>query len=212
MTSQSVASTTLSPAHTGWAASASPAELLASADGGDQAAWHQLVERYGRVVWAVARSHGLSTADAADVSQMTWLRLFQSPGSVRDPNRLSGWLGTTARREALRVIARRQRELTSWDDAYADRPDPNLQDPDGTIIVAERDEALLAAFARLPAKHQQLLRLLLGEAELSYAQIGQALGMPVGSIGPTRQRCLEHLRAMLDGVDLFDGFGRHHAA
>jgi RNA polymerase sigma factor (sigma-70 family) len=118
----------------------------------------------------------------------------------------------TAHREALRLIARGRREMTSWDDAHADRPDLGLEDPDRTMIAAERDEVLWATLGRLPAKHQQLLRLLMSDAELSYSEVSRALGIPVGSIGPTRQRCLEHLRELLAGSDLFDGRGRPDAA
>ena len=190
------------------AAETGPGELLRQAADGDQAAWHALVQRYGRVVWAVARGHGLNAADAADVSQMTWLRLFQSLGSIRDPERLSGWLSTTAHREALRLLTSGRREVTSWDDAHADRADPDGTDPDGHLITAERDAVLWHAFGCLPVKHQQVLRLLIGEHELSYGEVSRVLGMPVGSIGPTRARSLQHLRGMLAGTDVFDGLSR----
>jgi DNA-directed RNA polymerase specialized sigma24 family protein len=93
------------------AASAATSKLVARANLGDRVAWDQLVERYGRMVWAVARAHGLGPADAADVSQVTWLLLTQHLGSLRQPEELGGWLHATAMREAFRMCRLRGRRV-----------------------------------------------------------------------------------------------------
>jgi DNA-directed RNA polymerase specialized sigma24 family protein len=89
------------------------AELVARACLGDQPAWDQLVERYGRMVWAVARAHGLGRADATDVSRVTWLLLTQHLGALAQPERLGDWLHTTATREASRMCRLRGREASA---------------------------------------------------------------------------------------------------
>lgn len=171
------------------------ADLVMRAGARDQQAWRQLVSRFGSLVWAVARSHRLDHADAADVSQTTWLRLAENLGTLRDPARLPGWLATTARRESLRVLAGRRRE------APAELPDDIDHDrsstPEAFVLTADRDARLWRAFEQLSDRCQQILRLLAASPELSYADVGQALDIPVGSIGPTRGRCLQALRRML---------------
>ena len=171
------------------------ADLVMRAGARDQQAWLQLVGRFGNLVWAVARSHRLDHADAADVSQTTWLRLAENLGTLRDPARLPGWLATTARRESLRVLAGRRRE------APAELPDDIDHDrfsaPEAFVLTEDRDARLWQAFEQLSDRCQQILRLLAASPELSYADVGRALDIPVGSIGPTRGRCLQALRRML---------------
>src|SRR2546423_2044677 len=89
---------------------ADTAEMVSAAALGEPAAWDALVDRYARLVWAVARAFGLSDADAADVSQTTWLRLAEHLPRLREPDRIGAWLATTARREAMRALARTRRE------------------------------------------------------------------------------------------------------
>jgi len=166
--------------------------LLGAAENGDQAAWDALVLRFTNLLWSVARAHRLDTADAGDVVQTTWLRLVENLGRIQDPERLPGWLATTARHECLRTLRRSGRE--QLDDDPADRADGG--DPlDTRLLTEERDAQLWACFGLLQRRCQQLLRVLMADPAPSYAQVAAALDMPVGSIGPTRGRCLERLRA-----------------
>jgi RNA polymerase sigma factor (sigma-70 family) len=169
--------------------------LLRAASRGDQAAWAQIVARFEGLVWATARAHRLSHADAADVAQTTWLRLVENIDRIREPERLAAWLATTARRECLRHIRLHAREpATDEIDAFEA---PTDEEPLLDLMTAERDSALWRAFTRLGERCQALLRLLVSQDEPSYEAIGAALGMPVGAIGPTRMRCLEKLRSLV---------------
>jgi RNA polymerase sigma factor (sigma-70 family) len=167
-------------------------ELVGAAAGGDEAAWEEIVDRFGRLVWATARGCRLSRADAADVAQTTWLRLVENLDRIRDPERLGAWLATTARRESLRCLRLRARELPS-DEADVFEA-PGDERPELALLTSERDGALWGAFAKLSERCQALLRLLVSRDEPSYEEIGAALDMPIGAIGPTRMRCLEKLR------------------
>jgi RNA polymerase sigma factor (sigma-70 family) len=168
------------------------ARMLHAASDGDQEAWQAIVARFERLVWATVRGHRLSSADAADVSQTVWLRLVENLDRIRDSDRLGGWLVTTARRECLRLIRLRSRELvTDSDSAF----DLSHDDPiEGHLITRERDLALLRALRAIDERCQLLLRLLSVPEAPSYEELGAALGMPIGAIGPTRARCLEKLR------------------
>jgi RNA polymerase sigma factor (sigma-70 family) len=177
------------------------ADLLARAGSGDQQAWREMVSRYAILVWSVARSHRLEHADAADVCQTTWLRLAEHLHTVREPSKLPGWLATTARRESLRVIAGRRRE-TPGSMPDDNEPDPGAG-PEAIVLDADRDSRLWQAFSAISQRCQQLLRILVTAPELSYAEVGDVLGIPVGSIGPTRGRCLDSLRRKLGAADFF---------
>lgn len=175
-------------------------ELLGSAAAGDQQAWDALVARHGSRVWAVARAHRLSTADAEDVFQVTFLRLVTHLGTIRDPDRVGAWLATTARHECLRLLRRSGRSVPAGDDDVLDTPDQDAPGVDARMLVDERQVALWDALGRLSAPCQRLLRALMGDPEPSYEEVSRALGMPIGSIGPTRGRCLKHLRRELRGI------------
>jgi RNA polymerase sigma factor (sigma-70 family) len=182
-----------------------PALLSLAADG-DQAAWDELVERHARLVWAVLRSYRLDDATAADVFQTVWLRLVEQVDRIRDPERLAAWLATTARREALRVLRRGQREAPT--ESVPDHAEPFATAPGDDLVAAEEHAAVLAAFARLPESCQTLLRLLTADPPLDYRTIAELVDRPIGSIGPTRQRCLDRLRALLlegDPDDTWEG-------
>jgi len=181
------------------------AELVQSASEGDQAAWNALVERFNGLLWATARAHRLSPSDSAEVVQTTWLRLVEHLDRIRDRDRLGAWLATTARRECLRLIRHGSREFAASDLAELDG---RSETPVGTaILFAERDEALWRAFSALGERCQALLRLLIADEPPSYEEISAALGMPIGAIGPTRQRCLERLRRDPSLADLSLGSG-----
>ena len=169
--------------------------LVGAAAAGDQRAWNALVEEFSGLLWAVARAHRLRNADAADVVQVTWLRLLEHLGSIHEPERVGAWLATTARRECLRVLRMAQRYVLSGDEpANSEFTDPALED----ILTAERDEVLRRCFARLRPTDQALLRLLVADPRPAYEEIAAALDMPIGSIGPTRGRALERLRQELE--------------
>jgi RNA polymerase sigma factor (sigma-70 family) len=168
-------------------------DTVKAAGDGDEQAWDVLVERFSRLVWSVARSHRLSDADAADVSQTTWLRLAEHLHRLRDPAKVASWLATTARNESLRTLRRSARVVPVDVDLDGDlgRSAPAA---DGRILLEERDAALWAAFDQLPDPCRALLRTLMADPAPSYAEISEALGMPIGSIGPRRARCLDRLR------------------
>jgi RNA polymerase sigma factor (sigma-70 family) len=171
------------------------ARLLSAATRGDQRAWDQLVERYSGLVWAITRGYRLGPVETADVVQTSWLRLIEHLPQIRNPDGIGGWLATTARRESLRAIRRTARcEPSGEIQALAGTDDDEV---DAELLTAERDAGLWAAFERLPARDQALLRLLTTDPAPSYEEIGAALGMPIGSIGPTRARALERLRREL---------------
>jgi len=178
------------------------AELVRAAGTGDQRSWDALVERFSGLLWAVARAHRLREADAADVVQTTWLNLVQHLGSIREPQHVGAWLATTARRECLRALNRDQRQVLTDDEAGLQAREPPPATPEEDVLAAERLALLRAALEELPPRCQQLLRVLTADPPPSYEQVSAALGMPVGSIGPTRARCLERLRhaARLAGI------------
>lgn len=170
-------------------------QLLDAASRGDQAAWDELVDRYSRLVWSVVRGFRLDDATAHDVFQTVWLRLVEHVGRIREPERLPGWLSMTARNECIRMLKRQRRQIPS--DFEFDVPDPTVRDAADPVIENELVGAALEAFSQLSADHQRLLRLLCTDPPLDYETIAAIIGRPVGSIGPTRARCLEKLRAIL---------------
>ncbi|MBB3086213.1 RNA polymerase sigma factor [Geodermatophilus sabuli] len=186
------------------------AQLVRRAADGDEAAWTAVVEEYGSLVWSVTRSFRLSDAQAADAVQTTWLRLLEEIDAIREPERLAGWLRTTARRTCLETIRRTGRELPSDPHAHesgaapepaADRPDG---DPEEQLLRQERVTQVRSALQQLPERSQQLLELLVASPPMSYEEIGTRLGMPVGSIGPTRARLLTRLRTTLTAAGVAD--------
>jgi RNA polymerase sigma factor (sigma-70 family) len=172
------------------------AELLVAARAGDSDAWDELVERYARLVWAVARGFALSMADAADVSQTTWLRLVEHLDELREPEHVGGWLATTARRECLRILRRNGREVVGLDAGIEiEAGEPR---PEAVVLDTERDRILWLSLGEISQRCQVLLRALATVPPPSYQDISAALGMPVGSIGPTRARCLDHLKRRVE--------------
>jgi RNA polymerase sigma factor (sigma-70 family) len=166
--------------------------LVRRAGTGDQEAWNDLIDQYSGLVWAIARGHRLGAADAADAFQSTWLRLVEHLGDLTDPERVGAWLATTAKRECLRLLRSSGRQIPVGDglpEVAADGPEPYAD-----LLRAERDAILWRAFERLRARDQALLRMLVADPAPSYREISTALEMPVGSIGPTRGRCLERLQ------------------
>jgi RNA polymerase sigma factor (sigma-70 family) len=178
-------------------------DLVRAAAGGDAGAWDALVRRYGGLLWSICRDHRLSDADAADVFQLTWLRLLERLDSLHDPDRVAGWLATTCRRECLAVL-RRARRVSPSSEAVEFHTEPAVA-ADAGVLRADRDAGVWDAFARLGERCRKELEVLVARAEdgpPSYARAAEELGMPVGSLGPTRARCLAQLRGLLDAAGI----------
>lgn len=169
--------------------------LVSQANGGSQQAWNAIVDRYASLVWSICQRFRLSEADAADVSQTVWLRLVEQLPSLREAAALPGWLSTTTRRECIRVSKLSQRTGGGYEDMVENLPaDEDATAVDAELLAAERRALVREGLAQLPPHCQKLLALLVDGEQRGYAQISQALQMPVGSIGPTRARCLGKLR------------------
>lgn len=169
--------------------------IVAQAHDGVAAAWEALIGRFGGLVAAIARQCRLSDADVAEVCQTTWLRLVENLDRIEQPERIGAWLATTSWRESLR-IATRQVAVSANDLVYFiadDKADPL----DAGLLREEQERAIRMAAERLSPRCQRLLGLLMGDDDLPYKEIAQQLSMPIGSIGPTRGRCLDHLRQIL---------------
>jgi RNA polymerase sigma factor (sigma-70 family) len=181
--------------------SSGPVTTLAQAAlKGDQDAWDRLVDQFGGLVWAVARGHRLADAEAEDVFQVTWLRLVEHLASIRNLEGLGAWLATTARNECLRTIRRAGRQVPTEDVglAVADEALPIH----AALLATERDRALWDAFTQISERCQTLLRLLMADPPPAYDAVGAALDMPIGSIGPTRARCLDRLRSIAEAAGI----------
>jgi RNA polymerase sigma factor (sigma-70 family) len=170
--------------------------LLERAAGGEQSAWDQLVTRYDGLVRSVARSFRLQPEDVHDVAQTTWLRLVLNLHTIRDPDRLAGWLAVTASRESLAVLRRASRHGRVAEADETPDPDPAI---DVEMSVGNRDtaQALWAAVAELPPRQRSLLIALFRDELESYQDVAARCAMPIGSIGPTRARALSHLERKL---------------
>lgn len=170
------------------------ADLITRAKNGEQQAWDALVERYAPLIWSICRRYRLERADAEDVCQAVWFTLVAHLDRLRDPAALPGWLATTTRRECGRVLhAAGKRRAGEQVLIAAILPDTETAPAEQELLVAEQQAALREAFARLPLASQQLLTLLMADPPLPYAEISARLGIPAGSIGPNRRRCLNRL-------------------
>jgi RNA polymerase sigma factor (sigma-70 family) len=166
--------------------------LVRAAAHGDPGALEHLVARFDRMLRGIARSFRLSGWDADDMIQSTWLQFLQHGHTLRQPEAVSGWLATTARRQSLLMLQRHVREQLT-DDPYHEVPGDHAE-PDRELLAAELREALHEALAELPERQRELMRLLIERPELSYEDVSRQLAMPIGSIGPTRARSLERMR------------------
>jgi RNA polymerase sigma factor (sigma-70 family) len=171
-------------------------ERVRAAAQGDQRAFDALVEQFSGLVWSVLRAHRLRDADAQDAFQTTWLRLVEHLDRLRDPRALGGWLATTARHEALRLLRQDDRTRPAPEEEF-DAIEDDRGGVEVTVLDAERDAALWAALGDLDERCRGLLRVLMADPPPSYDEVSAALDIPVGSIGPTRGRCLARLRGHL---------------
>jgi RNA polymerase sigma factor (sigma-70 family) len=182
-------------AMTSQAGSTQVTDLVARARDGDQQAWEALVERYAPLIWSVCRRRGLDEADAKDVGQSVWLQLVDQLDRIRDPAALAGWLATSTRRECGRVLRAAQRRYAAGYGQEADTlPDERALTAEEELLAAERHAAVREALADLSPCCQRLITLLAADPAVPYTEIGATLGIRIGSIGPTRRRCLDRLR------------------
>jgi RNA polymerase sigma factor (sigma-70 family) len=158
-------------------------------------AWDALVERYAPLIWSICRKYRLGPADAEDVGQSVWLRLVAQLDKIREPAALPGWLATTTRRECVRVVhAAHGPHAVIYSLDAENIPDGQADPAEQDLLEAERHAALRQAFADLPPHGQQLIAMLIADPPVPYAEISARLGIAVGSIGPTRSRCLDKMR------------------
>ena len=168
------------------------ADLVTCAVHGDEQAWDALVERYAPLVWSICGRYRLCDADTHDVSQSVWLGLVSHLSKLRDPAALPGWLATTTRRECGKV--RHAAQAAGYVPDTGTIPDEHTGVAGQELLLAERHAALREALTRLTPSCQRLIALLIEDPPVPYAQISARLGIPVGSIGPCRRRCLDKLR------------------
>ena len=178
------------------AAPDSVACLLHKIRNGDSAAWNEIIRRYGRLVTTTVRSFRLQEADALDAVQMTWLRLAENTHRIQFPERLGGWLATTARRECLHIL-RQVKPMPGLVDMTPDAVADPSAGPEQHVIDADTAETLRRLVSELPPRRRTLLRMLFTDHPRSYAEVAQTAGIPPGGIGPTRARALRQLRDRL---------------
>jgi RNA polymerase sigma factor (sigma-70 family) len=168
------------------------------AETGDIHAWNRLVDQYSRLIWSITASFKLGESDAADVVQTTWMRLIEHIDRIEQPARVGSWLASTARNECLRHVAARKRIVLIHEDSEFDGADQHGPEVDEALLASERARDVRQAMAHLPLEWQRLMEMLMADPPVSYAEISDQLGVPIGSIGPTRGRCLAKLRVLLD--------------
>ena len=176
------------------------ADLARRAAAGDKRAWHALVARLDGVLRSVVRRYRLAPADADDVVQTTWLRALTHLHRLNEPGAIGSWLVVTARREALRSLQRGVRESLTDELEPFDAEDETR--PEEVALERERDAALRRAVARLSGRQRELVMHLLTTPAPTYEELAERLGMPIGSIGPTRERALARLREDPDLTEL----------
>lgn len=172
--------------------------LVRRAANGDPRAWEQLIDKYGRLIWSITTGFKLVESDAADIFQTTWMRLIEHIDRIEHADRVGSWLAATARNECLRLLATRKRLVLVHENESFDGPVPHEPQIDEALLAAERAEVVREAMTHLPRRWQRLMEMLMSDPPASYAEISDELGLPVGSIGPTRGRCLARLRVLLE--------------
>ena len=171
------------------------ADLVSRASHGDQRAWDALVERYAQLIWSICRRYRLDHADTEDVGQSVWLHLVDQLDKVRNPAALPGWLATTTQRECTRVLRTRQgAQAAGYVPDIENVSEEQTRTAEEKLLVAERHAAVREALTDLSPACLQLMTMLAADPPVPYADISARLGIPVGSIGPTRARCLDRLR------------------
>jgi len=184
--------------------SLSIAELLSAVGEGNPAAWEEIIRRYGGLVRAKVYSFRQQDADALDAVQMTWLRLAENCHRIQFPERLGGWLITTASRECLRILRQTKRIPYATEAMIESVADPSIG-PEQHIIDTDRAQELWNLVAELPPRWRSLLQALFTDAPPPYSEVAHTIGIPIGSMGPTRARALQQLRRIADERGLGHG-------
>ncbi|HZA17744.1 MAG TPA: sigma-70 family RNA polymerase sigma factor [Pseudonocardiaceae bacterium] len=190
-------------------------ELVVAARSGCATSWREIVNRFDNCLWRSARARGLDGPTADDVVQQTWLAAVTNIETLRSAQALGGWLRSILHRECLKAFSLRQRETPRIDDAeligntqgrtVVMRTEP--RSPEEETLQREQRMLVQTAQRRLSRRDQDLLTLLVVEPPLPYTEISRRLGMPIGSIGPTRARCFARLRRELAALDAIGGYG-----
>lgn len=172
------------------------AELVGRIRNGDGSAWRELVDQYEPLLRRLARQYRLSGQDMEDAVQLTWLRCLEHIDQITHADRLRGWLATVCRRESLRLATKGRREIALGEQSVTRLVDDGQEERDPGAEMARRDthDRLSRAIRALPQKQQLVLTELLKEESRSYLDLSRRLGLPIGSIGPTRQRAIARLR------------------
>jgi RNA polymerase sigma factor (sigma-70 family) len=174
------------------------ARLVSRAVSRDTRAWERLIDKYGRLVWSITREFKLAESDASDVFQTTWMRLIEHIDRLDRPDRVGSWLAATARNECLRCLASHKRLVLAPEEVAFDGPAVHEPEVDEALLADERAKTVREAMGHLPWRWRRLLELLMADPPASYAEISDELGLPIGSIGPTRGRSLARLRVLLE--------------
>ncbi|MBV9649476.1 MAG: sigma-70 family RNA polymerase sigma factor [Pseudonocardiales bacterium] len=175
----------------------SATDLLQRIGDRDPTAWEEILRRYGKLVSATVRSFRLQEADALDAVQMTWLRLAENAHRVKFPERLGGWLATTARHECLYIL-RQSRIAAEFIDMQSEIIPESSVGPEQHVVDADTSRWLWKLVDELSPRRRILLRELFREYPRPYTDVADVTGVPPGGIGPTRARALRQLRSMLD--------------
>lgn len=185
---------------------------------GDRAAFDELVGVVTPLLWHTVRAQGVDVSAAEDVVQTIWMRLLHSSAAIRDPQTVVAWLLTSARRESWRVVKKAREEVMRSATLFEEEAEPSARlpvqrsngsshadDPGDIVFVEERQRRLWQHVQSLPERCRQLIRVIAFADRPDYALIASSLGMPVGSIGPTRGRCLARLRQELGSDPCWEG-------
>lgn len=181
------------------------ADLLVRARDGESPAWEEIVRRYSSVVFATVRSFRMQDADVFDAVQMTWLRLAENSHRVQFPERLAGWLATTARRECLHILRQQAKHTPASTDAVAENVVDPGAGPEQRVIDRDTAQTLWSLVSELSPLRRTLLRALFTDNPRPYTEVARSAGIPAGGIGPTRARALQQLRRRLDEHGLGPG-------
>ncbi len=180
-------------------------QLVLACRRGDQLAWEKLIRRYQRLIYAIPLRAGLDEDEAAEIFQDVFTTFFQKLNDIEEPEKLQAWLVTTARRKTWRTIAkshtRTREDADATDSAATVRDETPL--PDEQLLILEEQHRIRTAVSMLDERCQKLVQMLFYQAQPpSYAEIAASLGIPEGSIGPTRARCLGKLLRILKKLDV----------
>ncbi len=178
--------------------------LFSRCRNGDSEAWQGLVERFKSLVYSIPRRYGLNAEDCADVFQTTFQRLYQNMDRIDSAHGIPRWLAQTASREALQ---RKRTQKYTTDESISDLEELLASDDrtaEAEMMAAEESEVLRRSVGRLPSRCRDLITMLYLDGDIPYLEVAERMKMPVGSIGPTRARCLEKLRRMLAVDGFFD--------